>query len=106
VKASRSEIPTPKTINPNWIAGFSSGDGCLLVKIEKSYSHKLGARVQLRFTITQHSPPPSTPPSLSLEGDWGEGEGSIDAELLKRLVNSLGCVNITFVRGKMLVIFS
>nr|YP_009722390.1 hypothetical protein [Morchella importuna]QGN66792.1 hypothetical protein [Morchella importuna] len=79
MKASRSEVPTPKTIDPNWLAGFSSGDGCFLVKIVKSSSHKLGARVQLRFTITQHSR---------------------DAELLKSLVNSFGCGKYYFREGQ------
>jgi hypothetical protein len=65
---SRPEVPAPKTIFTNWLAGFASGDGCFLIKIVKSSSHK--ARVQLRFTITQHSR---------------------EAELLKSLVNYLGC---------------
>lgn len=79
MKASRSEVQTPKTVDPSWLAGFSSGDGCFLVKIVKSSTHKLGARVQLRFTITQHSR---------------------DAELLKCFVNSFGCGKYYFREGQ------
>ena len=42
-------------INNNWISGFSSAEGCFLVSIGKSPSHKLGSSVQLVFQITQHS---------------------------------------------------
>lgn len=55
LKASRPEILNTETINPNWIAGFTTGEGCFLVKIIKSSSHRLGVRVQLRFQLTQHS---------------------------------------------------
>ena len=37
--------------DPNWLAGFSSGDGSFSVKISKSSSNKLARRVQLRFSI-------------------------------------------------------
>lgn len=41
--------------DPNWLAGFISGEGCFFIGIMKSSSHLLGERVKLRFTITQHS---------------------------------------------------
>ena len=37
--------------NPNWMAGFCSGDGSFNIKISKSSTSKLGSRVQLRFSI-------------------------------------------------------
>ena len=43
------EIP-----NPDWLAGFTTGEGCFLVKVTKSSSHRLGWQVQLKFQITQH----------------------------------------------------
>jgi hypothetical protein len=39
----------------NWLAGFTTGDGCFLINIIKSSSYKSGAQVILRFLITQHS---------------------------------------------------
>jgi hypothetical protein len=49
----------PKAINkdldPNWIAGLASGDGCFYISIRNSPTTKLGKSVVLRFQITQHS---------------------------------------------------
>lgn len=40
--------------DPNWVAGFTTGEGCFLIDIFKS-SVKLGSASKLRFSITQHS---------------------------------------------------
>lgn len=37
--------------DPNWIAGFSSGDGSFSIKISNSTTTKIGSRVRLRFAI-------------------------------------------------------
>ena len=37
--------------DPNWIAGFSSGDGSFGIKISSSITTKIGKRIQLRFEI-------------------------------------------------------
>ena len=44
-----TEIP-----NPNWIAGFSSAEGCFLASIKKANKNKIGQFVQLTFKISQH----------------------------------------------------
>ena len=44
-----TEIP-----NPNWIAGFSSAEGCFLVNISKTYKNKISQFVQLIIKISQH----------------------------------------------------
>jgi hypothetical protein len=41
--------------DPNWVAGFTEGEGCFNVNILSSKTHKIGAQVQLRFELTQHS---------------------------------------------------
>lgn len=41
--------------DPNWLAGFTAGEGCFLVNLRKSSSHKFGMRVMLRFKLTQHT---------------------------------------------------
>jgi hypothetical protein len=46
-------IVNKKVPDSNWLAGFTSGEGCFFINIIKSKS-KLGAQVQLVFTITQH----------------------------------------------------
>jgi hypothetical protein len=54
--------PVPRPIinsthipNLNWIAGFSSGEGCFLVTISKSNKNKVGKITQLTFKISQHN---------------------------------------------------
>lgn len=54
-----SPVPRPtvsdqKIQEPNWLAGFSSGDSCFDIKIRKSETHKTGTQVILRFKISQH----------------------------------------------------
>jgi hypothetical protein len=60
-----------KTIpHGEWLAGFTSGEGCFFVFVSKSSTHALGFRVQLIFQITQHSR---------------------DEKLIKSLISYLGC---------------
>nr|QJT58172.1 LAGLIDADG endonuclease [Fusarium asiaticum]QJT58227.1 LAGLIDADG endonuclease [Fusarium asiaticum]QJT58282.1 LAGLIDADG endonuclease [Fusarium asiaticum]QJT58337.1 LAGLIDADG endonuclease [Fusarium asiaticum]QJT58392.1 LAGLIDADG endonuclease [Fusarium asiaticum] len=54
-----------------WVAGFTSGDGCFKVSIRESKLHKRGSRVVLLFVVTQHIR---------------------DELLLKSLVDFFGCV--------------
>ena len=41
--------------DPNWLAGFTSGEGCFLVYIRNSSTTKLGKSITLKFSIAQHS---------------------------------------------------
>lgn len=50
----RPIIVTKNIPEPNWISGFTSGEGNFYVKIAKS-STKTGYRVQLKFRLVQHS---------------------------------------------------
>lgn len=58
-----------------WLAGFTSGEGCFFVFVSKSLTHVLGFKVQLVFQITQHSFPP----------------GVSDKILIESLISYLGC---------------
>ena len=40
--------------DPNWVAGFTSGDGGFHVDVSKSSVYKLGSNVKLNFQIAQH----------------------------------------------------
>lgn len=60
--------------DPNWLAGFVSGEGCFYVEIYKSKARKLGFGVKLVFKLTQHSK---------------------DEELMKSLKYYLDCGNIS-----------
>lgn len=53
-KPSLTSDQLPTTIDPNWIVGLTSGEGCFFINTYKSAS-KLGQSVQLVFQITQHT---------------------------------------------------
>lgn len=56
-KITPVERPLVKTTNipdPNWLAGFVSGEGCFDINLKKSKSHKIGHQVILRISIKQH----------------------------------------------------
>ena len=53
-------VPRPLVVDqeikdPNWLAGFTSAEGCFLIKIIKSSSFSIGFYVQLIFQLTQHT---------------------------------------------------
>ena len=50
----RPKIKAPKNINPYWMAGFTSGEGCFYISVQKSKTHKTGYGVTLHFIITQN----------------------------------------------------
>lgn len=41
--------------DPNWVAGFSSAEGCFTIMIANSSANSTGSRIQLKFILTQHS---------------------------------------------------
>lgn len=50
----RPVFQLPESLDPHWLAGFSSGEGCFRVTIYNSPKSKQGKSVQLKFQITQH----------------------------------------------------
>ena len=60
-------------IDPDWIAGLASGDGCFHISIRNSSTTRLGKAVVLKFHIVQHSR---------------------DIELMEMLISRLGCGKI------------
>ena len=67
VPAIRPQVTSQRIIDPYWVSGFASAEGCFLLVTKNSSK---GGSVGFRFLITQHIR---------------------DAELLKSLVNYLGC---------------
>jgi hypothetical protein len=49
-----AEIAKNKEFDPNWLAGFASGEGSFQIDIQKSKTSRLGHQVLLRFSIGQH----------------------------------------------------
>jgi len=81
----RQVINTEIIPDPNWIAGFASGEGCFDVRITQSSGCKIGHRVQLRFRISQHER---------------------DLNLMKYLVKYLGSGKIYKYSGKPAVVLT
>lgn len=50
----RPVFQLPESLDPHWLAGFASGEGCFRVTIYNSPKSKQGKSVQLKFQITQH----------------------------------------------------
>ena len=70
----RPLVKNQKIKYPNWLAGFTSADGCFIVNIRQNSKYKTGFQVILKFIITQHA---------------------IDECLLKSLMEFLACGNVT-----------
>lgn len=51
----RPTVELKRPLTPDWLAGFVDGEGCFLVNIQNSPTHRLGCKVELRFQVTQHS---------------------------------------------------
>ncbi len=66
----RPDVKLQETIEPYWLSGFASAECCFRIQIIKSAASKIGYQPQLNFEISQHSR---------------------DAELMKSIVNLLGC---------------
>ena len=49
-----SNIPQGNKINPEWMAGFCTGESNFFITVQKSKS-KIGFTTSLRFSIAQHS---------------------------------------------------
>jgi len=79
VMVPRSQIRFEGIPDPNWLAGFASGEACFFISIYKSLKSKLGSAVQLVFKITQHSR---------------------DRELLKGIVDYLSCGRVENRKGE------
>lgn len=71
-------VPRPSVVDikikdPNWIAGFASGEGCFFIGIMSSVTNCLGYRVKLIFQLTQNSR---------------------DEQLMRILINYFNCGNV------------
>lgn len=54
IPVQRPLVNTTSILDPNWIAGFVSGEGCFDINIKKNKTHRIGKQVILRFSLKQH----------------------------------------------------
>ena len=76
VPVSRPKVKNQKIKDAKWLAGFTSGEGCFLIHLQKSKT-KLGETVNLVFKLTQHSR---------------------DEQLMRSLINYFHCGQVSLVR--------
>ena len=55
VPVERCKVEPSQTIDPNWLAGFTSAEGCFFIVITSNKTHSIGFQVLLVFIVTQHS---------------------------------------------------
>jgi len=73
VIVKRPLVKNQQILEPQWVAGFTSGEGSFMVKVRKSSAYKTGFQILLAFQLTQHSR---------------------DENLMRSLVEYMGCGNI------------
>ena len=54
VPVVRPLVENQKVQDPNWLAGFTTGEGSFIVNIKASKTHSIGFQVLLVFELTQH----------------------------------------------------
>ena len=69
----RPLVENQKVHDPNWLAGFTTGEGSFIVNIKASKTHSIGFQVFLVFELTQHMR---------------------DEQLMRSLIELLQCGNI------------
>ena len=55
VPVVRPLVKNQKIKDPQWLAGFTSGESSFIVKLTASKTHSIGFKVQLVFQVVQHS---------------------------------------------------
>lgn len=55
IPVDRPEVLNDKSLQPEWLSGFISGEGCFFINLSKSASNLIGYKVSLLFAITQHA---------------------------------------------------
>jgi len=75
----KPKMLVPLTIDPNWLIGFTDGEGCFNIHITSSKTHVIGVQVKVRFILTQHSR---------------------DIDLMQKLVQILGCGGLSLYSGE------
>lgn len=53
IPVDRAIVTLPDTLDPNWVSGFTSGDGGFFARVIESESHSLGYRVRLPYEVSQ-----------------------------------------------------
>jgi hypothetical protein len=55
IPVPRPQVEDQEIKDPHWLAGFTDGEGCFLVRITNCSAYLSGSQVKLVFTLAQHS---------------------------------------------------
>ena len=100
VAVERPIISNQKILDPNWFAGFASGEGCFQITLIKTTSNQSGYWVQLSFQLTQHTRDIELINSLIEYLDCGQTTVYNDHNFIKYVVS-----NISDITGKIIPFF-
>ena len=100
VAVERPIISNQKILDPYWLAGFVSAEGCFRVSLIKTTSSQLGYWVQLSFELTQHTRDIELINSLTEYLDCGQTTVYNDHNFIKYVVS-----NISDIMGKIIPFF-
>ena len=92
----RPTVEIPESIDPNWISGFSEGEGCFYISIFESKTIKSGLQVQLSYIITQHTRDSELMKSLIRHLNCGRSQGPIsptEGKCVKFIVTKIAEIN-------------
>ena len=86
VPVEKHKVATPITFDANWLAGFTSGDGCFMGKVFKSAKSKYGKTVQLVFQLSQHERDLELLNSIVKYFNWHSMCGSTVCNLIRKSI--------------------
>lgn len=55
IPVKRPLVENQIVLDPHWLAGFTSAEGCFMIIITDSSAYSTGSQVQIKFILTQHS---------------------------------------------------
>jgi hypothetical protein len=55
IMLQRPFVKDPQIKDPYWLSGFASGEGCFSLTVFKTTLYKAGGRVNIKFSLSQHS---------------------------------------------------
>ena len=89
IPVNRPLVKLAETIDPNWLTGFISGEGCFFISISKDVTKRTGFSVNSWFILGQHSLIPATQ--------------GYDKELIVKLKDYLSCGNLRIEKSMVLL---
>jgi len=95
IPVSRPLVELPENIDPNWLSGFTTGEGCFFVGVKKCLSHKSEVQVSLSYSISQHSR--DTLLFKTIQNSLGAGKLSIRPNVVELTIMKLSDLDLKII---------